>query len=289
MSRIFVFLVLAFGLVGCTNGIVPASATVAPTQEPTRGELVEPTATLPPTAVPTNVPKVAPTSMPMEIPTEVSATEPPSEMVVVIMNPAEIMKYVSEEMVLAECLDVYPTDMDMFELGSWASKYSEYLVLKGTGEDANPKNSPMYFSLPLNLKSDPRCVAALYFDHEGNAFLLYEISPGEVKKLFLVPSEEPILTPTPELWDADTAVNLMLSECLIVDFGYGSSKFYEYSRDLRNRSGLPTDLYLDPTYWMDLPRGNCVFLQSAPRGKNAVLVYETTEGEIRILYTTPIR
>ncbi|KRT67477.1 MAG: hypothetical protein XU08_C0002G0015 [candidate division WWE3 bacterium CSP1-7] len=51
MNRKLIFalvLVFAVGLVGCT-GNVPASATIAPTQEPT--------ATLPPTAVPTEVPE----------------------------------------------------------------------------------------------------------------------------------------------------------------------------------------------------------------------------------------
>jgi len=51
MNRKLIFalaLVFAVGLVGCT-GNVPASATIAPTQEPTES--------LPPTAVPTEVPE----------------------------------------------------------------------------------------------------------------------------------------------------------------------------------------------------------------------------------------
>ena len=54
-------LVFAVGLVGC-SGDVPASATIAPTPEPT--------STLPPTAVPTEVPIAIPTELPSPTPTE---------------------------------------------------------------------------------------------------------------------------------------------------------------------------------------------------------------------------
>ena len=94
-------LVFAVGLVGCT-GNVPASATIAPTQEPTES--------LPPTAVPTEVPTATPTESPTIVPTPKATTEP------TVWDIAETM--------LAECA-VWGSDAR--NTGEYYEKFEEYL------------------------------------------------------------------------------------------------------------------------------------------------------------------
>ncbi|MEX1068692.1 MAG: polysaccharide deacetylase family protein [Patescibacteria group bacterium] len=219
-AKLSIALVLLFAvlLTGC-QGTVPAVTS-------------EPTAVVPTEVPPTAVPSPTPT----EVPTEIPATTPPSDLTVVIPNPAEIMAYVSEEAVLAECLDVYPTGMGMFEVGAWTSKYWDYLVLKGTGEEATPENSPVQFSLPLGLENQPRCVAALYLDQAGNAYLLYEVAGGEVRKISLVPAsgQEPTPTMTP-----DDRIRVALT----VDDGWSGASF-DTMLDLLARHDTRTTFFL---------------------------------------------
>lgn len=140
--------------------------------------------------------ELAPTIEPMPAaisPTEVIApieapptpSPPPAEKTIIIPDPSEIMRYASEKAILQDCQEVYPTDMEMTEVGKWLSGYWDFLVLEGTGEVGTSQNSPVLFPLPTD--GSPKCIIAAYLDLEQNVFLLYETKEGDVTKVPLLP------------------------------------------------------------------------------------------------------
>lgn len=84
---------------------------------------------------------------------------------------------------------------------------------------------------------------------------------------------------------------LMWDECKVIDIDH--SDIEEYGGELLDRSGLKVDSVTHQ--WLLQPmimygdQKICVVVMYDPKGQNGMLIYETEDGEVKVLHTLPLR
>src|SRR3972149_6630464 len=230
-------LVFAVGLVGCT-GNVPASETIAP---------LEPTVTLPPTALPTEEPTATPTEMPTLVPTP---TATPMEVVweynrsflgVVFddcrkfsggpMGEQEELDYIS---VLAQVVG-----LDLDSPGPpWVYGYSVYgTPLLTRNAYLDPNLEYCYVVLLADAIEYSELLNDLAPLTPG--LLVYETEDGEFVISKVKPMDEP--TEAEEVWDQIEAEAYAKANCNPVDIGNSDAEVFGYAEELLDRAGFPED------------------------------------------------